>query len=518
MVFPLEPDDPPQLGDYRLAGRLGEGGQGVVYLGFDPVGERVAVKLLSSGDRETRARLGRELQALESIASFCTARVLAVSTDGPRPWVASEYVDGPSLATRVFERGPLHGGELERLAVGTATALAAIHAAGIVHRDFKPGNVLLGPDGPRVVDFGIARAEGAATMTSGLIGTPAYLAPEQINGSPASAASDVFAWGATMLYAATGSSPFGADTVPAVMHRVLYSEPDLSPLPPRLRGIIGAALSKDPARRPSAKELMVALVNPQAAAPMATPVAASPGTIPPHPVSHPGGHPRGAPPHGGHGAWTDPGSRANSTVPPPRPPSRRAPIVATAVAVALAATAAGVVLWLNRDPSPGDDQPTRTVAASSPAAGRQPTETPPSPSPSPSEDESSQPADAGQQGDLKIPAAFAGTWKGTADSRAIDGKTFEDEPVTITLAAGRSKGTWESPGEDAGCSKGELVLTGYSTSALIFELTGLGGTCVGFDLLGTNPTIKLTRKNAITLDYQANFVMGQSKGILKKSS
>ncbi|NUR93216.1 MAG: serine/threonine protein kinase, partial [Nonomuraea sp.] len=266
MVTPLTPDDPTALGPYRLAGRLGEGGQGTVYLGFDAVGERVAVKVLSTGDQETRARLARELEALEGIASFCTARVLDASTQGPRPYVVSEFVDGPSLAERVAERGPLRGGELERLAVGTATALAAIHAAGIVHRDFKPANVLLGPDGPRVVDFGIARAEAAATMTSGLIGTPTYLSPEQISGSPATATSDVFAWAATIVFAATGVSPFGAETVPAVLHRVLHFEPDLSPLPPRLRGIIAAALSKDPSRRPGARDLMVELVNPTASA------------------------------------------------------------------------------------------------------------------------------------------------------------------------------------------------------------------------------------------------------------
>ncbi|SEM34148.1 serine/threonine-protein kinase [Nonomuraea pusilla] len=262
MVTPLTPDDPVALGGYRLERRLGEGGQGVVYLGRGASGEPVAVKLLGAGDPATRARLARELDALAGIASFCTARVLDVSTGGPRPYVVSEYVDGPSLADRVRERGPLRGGDLERLAVGTATALAAIHAAGVVHRDLKPSNVLLGPDGPRVVDFGIARAEGAATLTSGLVGTPAYLAPEQIAGAPASAASDVFAWASTVLYAATGASPFGADTVPAVLHRVLHAEPDLSALPPRLREPVAACLSKDASRRPAARDLMVTLVTP----------------------------------------------------------------------------------------------------------------------------------------------------------------------------------------------------------------------------------------------------------------
>ncbi|NUP03253.1 MAG: serine/threonine protein kinase, partial [Nonomuraea sp.] len=309
MVTPLTPDDPAALGDLRLAGRLGEGGQGVVYLAHSASGEPVAVKLLNTGDKETRARLARELEALESIASFCTARVLDVSTEGSRPYVVSEFVDGPSLSDRVAGRGPLRGGDLERLVVGTATALAAIHAAGIVHRDFKPSNVLLGPDGPRVVDFGIARAEGAATLTSGLIGTPAYLSPEQIAGSPASGASDVFAWAATMVFAATGVSPFGADTVPAVLHRVLHAEPDLSALPPRLRGLIAAALAKDPARRPAAQALMVSLLNPNVRPPAPVPtgpdVRPAPRPVPSGPDVRPApapgpGSPQGALPwHGG---------------------------------------------------------------------------------------------------------------------------------------------------------------------------------------------------------------------------
>ncbi|MEU7884378.1 serine/threonine-protein kinase [Microbispora bryophytorum] len=181
MAAPLEPDDPRTLGGFRLGGRLGEGGQGVVYLGYTPDGAPVAVKVLKTGlDPAVRARLTRELDVLRGVAPFCTARVITAMVDGREPYVVSEFVDGPSLQQRVTASGPLRGGELERLAVGTATALAAIHGAGIVHRDFKPGNVLLGPDGPRVVDFGIARQDESETMTTGPVGTPAYLAPEQI--------------------------------------------------------------------------------------------------------------------------------------------------------------------------------------------------------------------------------------------------------------------------------------------------------------------------------------------------
>ena len=168
------------------SGRLGEGGQGVVYLGrgTNPGEERVAVKVLrSTVDANVLERLARELDAIHQVQPFVTAGVIEASTEGDRRYVVSEFIDGPSLQERVDDRGPLSEGDLQRLAVGTATALTAIHGAGVVHRDFKPANVLLGPDGPRVVDFGIARLTDAATITSGLIGTPSYVAPEQLAGS-----------------------------------------------------------------------------------------------------------------------------------------------------------------------------------------------------------------------------------------------------------------------------------------------------------------------------------------------
>ncbi|MFG1702064.1 protein kinase [Nonomuraea sp. M3C6] len=466
MATPLTPDDPASLGDFRLAGRLGEGGQGVVYLAHSAAGEPVAIKLLSTGDRETRARLARELDALEGVASFCTARVLDVSTDGPRPYVVSEFVDGPSLAERVRERGPLRGGDLERLVVGTATALAAIHAAGIVHRDFKPANVLLGPDGPRVVDFGIARAEGAATMTSGLIGTPAYLAPEQINGSPASPTSDVFAWAASMMYAATGVSPFGADTVPAVLHRVLHAEPDLSPLPPRLRGLIASSLSKDPSRRPSAQQLMVSLVNPNL-----TPSPGAP-TGPP-----PSGHPHqsvptGLPPGGlpPHDSPTGPQRQAGTTTETPRARSRGVLIGAVAAVVALAT--GGTALYLNRTPAmeTGD----RSSSAAPPETRSSP-ETSPETSPdtgttTPAETESPSPS-----GDLKIPAAFDGDWSGhTTSTNPMDPDGADN---TVELNEGESTASWSEEDADDEC-KGTITLTKVESSQLTFALGQNEGNCI----------------------------------------
>ena len=264
---PLEPGDPVRLGRFELLGRLGEGGQGVVYLGrgTNPGEERVAVKVLrSTVDANVLERLARELDAIHQVQPFVTAGVIEASAEGDRRYVVSEFIDGPSLQERVDDRGPLPEGDLQRLAVGTATALTAIHGAGVVHRDFKPANVLLGPDGPRVVDFGIARLTDAATITSGLIGTPSYVAPEQLAGARPTSAVDIFAWAVTMIYAATGRLAFGADSVPAVMHRIMYEEPDVSGLPPSLRTVVLECLDKDPARRPSARDLLLRLVDPTA--------------------------------------------------------------------------------------------------------------------------------------------------------------------------------------------------------------------------------------------------------------
>nr|BFE81834.1 hypothetical protein GCM10020093_044350 [Planobispora longispora] len=208
---PLRPGDPPRLGDYELKGRLGEGGQGVVYLGESGKGERAAIKLLHvrfTGMAHARSRFARELAAARRVEAFCTARVLDADLDGETPYIASELIDGPSLRQVVGRDGPLTGEALEKLAVGTITALAAIHHAGIAHRDFKPDNVLLAPDGPRVVDFGIAKIiDESGTITTRAVGTPAYMAPEQIAGEEVGCPADVFAWGSTMVFTATGQAP-----------------------------------------------------------------------------------------------------------------------------------------------------------------------------------------------------------------------------------------------------------------------------------------------------------------------
>ena len=272
---PLEPGDPRALGQFEVVGRLGAGGQGAVFLGKAPGGEYVAVKLLHAqmaNDPAARARFTREVTAAQKVEPFCTARVLEADLHGDQPYVVSEFIDGPSLHDVVAHDGPRGAAELERLAIGTVTALAAIHEAGIVHRDFKPNNVMLASDGPRVVDFGIARTvnsqESAVTATGMVVGTPGYLAPEQLTGAPLTPAVDIFAWAATMVFAGTGQSPFEADTLPVIINRILNEEPDLSALPPGpLRDLIGQCLSKDAGLRPPAPQLLLNLLGHAGAAP-----------------------------------------------------------------------------------------------------------------------------------------------------------------------------------------------------------------------------------------------------------
>ncbi|WP_053175179.1 serine/threonine protein kinase [Nonomuraea sp. SBT364] len=260
-LLTLLPDDPRTVGPYRLEGRLGAGGQGAVYAGRGPEGVRVAVKLLHPyliADDEARVRFLREVETAKRVAPFCTAQMLDSGFAGSRPYIVSEFVDGPSLQESVRANGPRGAAALQRLAINTATALAAIHAAGVVHRDFKPGNVLLGPDGPVVIDFGIAKALdlSQSVVTSQPIGSPAYMAPEQIAGGDVGPPADLFTWAATMHYAATGRRAFGGDTIPATLHAVLSSEPDLGGLEERFRRLLRECLAKDPARRPTAAQVV----------------------------------------------------------------------------------------------------------------------------------------------------------------------------------------------------------------------------------------------------------------------
>ncbi|MER5649859.1 protein kinase [Streptosporangium sp. NPDC002524] len=247
--------DPWRLGGYRLAGRLGAGALGVVYEGYDQGGGRVAVTVLHG---RPGAGAPAEAAAARRVASSCTASVLDADLDGPRPYIVSRYVEGPSLrrAGRVLGGDDLHG-----LAVAVATALTALHDAGVVHRDLTPDNVILGGNGPRVTGFGMAPGRVTSLTATGLrTRVPSYTAPEVFTGGAAGPAADVFAWGGIVLYAATGEDPFAAGSLGAVMHRILSLDPDLGSLPPLLRPLAAAALAKDPRARPAARDLLVALL------------------------------------------------------------------------------------------------------------------------------------------------------------------------------------------------------------------------------------------------------------------
>jgi outer membrane protein assembly factor BamB len=261
MMQPLEPDDPRVVGGFRLRARLGAGGMGRVYLGYSPAGRAVAVKVCHpelAADPAFVARFAREVAAARAVNGLYTAQVIDAGPDDVPPWLATSYVPGPSLHDAVASRGPLPESAVWRLAAGLAEALQAVHARGLVHRDLKPANVLLAADGPRVIDFGIARAlDGTAlTITGSVLGTPAYMAPEQAAGQPATPASDVFAFGSVLCFAATGGSPFGDGEPPTVLYRIVHARPALKAVPVALRGLVADCLARDPANRPTPAQVL----------------------------------------------------------------------------------------------------------------------------------------------------------------------------------------------------------------------------------------------------------------------
>ncbi|AKA04606.1 serine/threonine protein kinase [Streptomyces noursei ZPM] len=270
---PLADGDPRALGGYRLLGRLGAGGMGRVYLGRSAGGRTVAVKAVHAqyaADEQFRARFRREVASARRVGGAWTAPVLDADPDAPVPWVATGYVAGPSLARAVADHGPLADRAVRALGAGLAEALTAVHALGLVHRDVKPSNVLLTLDGPRLIDFGIARAtDGTASLTStGVsVGSPGYMAPEQILGKGAGAAADVFSLGAVLAYAATGAGPFSGDSSAALLYKVVHEEPELGPeLVGDLRELVAACLAKEAVRRPAPETVAARLAGARGAA------------------------------------------------------------------------------------------------------------------------------------------------------------------------------------------------------------------------------------------------------------
>jgi len=261
----LRESDPARIGRYRLTARLGSGGMGVVYLGAAPDGGQVAVKVLRpelAEEPEFRRRFGREVSVLTRVRGVCTVRVIEADTESARPFMVTEYADGPSLAEYIDSNGPLSADMLYGLATGLAEALTAIHAAGIVHRDLKPSNVILTAGGPKVIDFGIAQTldTTSVTKTGMMVGSAGFMAPEQISGRPGPAA-DIFVWGITVGYAAAGQSPFGTGDTNAILYRVLYADPDITAVPEPLKALVETALAKDPRSRPAARELLGRLTS-----------------------------------------------------------------------------------------------------------------------------------------------------------------------------------------------------------------------------------------------------------------
>ncbi|MFD8756183.1 serine/threonine-protein kinase [Kitasatospora sp. NPDC059577] len=394
---PRRASDPAEVGPYRVLAELGRGGMGRVLLGAAPDGRLVAVKQVHdrfAADEGFRARFRREAGASRRVSGAYTAAVMDADVDAPTPWLASVFVVGPSLGAAVEAGGPLPQDAVHRLAVGLATALVEIHRAGLIHRDLKPENVLLTDDGVRVIDFGIARAaeeDAELTHTGGVIGSPAYMAPEQAEGRALTPAADVFALGSVLALALTGRSPFAGASTLQTLYNVVHTEPDLAAVPAAVGPLLAACLAKDPATRPTPARLLE-LLGPVAPAARPWPPAvhtliaaqqtAVDGLLTDLPGAAPT-RPRRDEPTSYHLAVpgrtalatavdTGPGADAPAAVDgTPRRRSRRT-AVALATAGAVAAAGLGAYLWL-RDPN-GPAVPDKYLKAPvcAEAAGRLP--------------------------------------------------------------------------------------------------------------------------------------------------
>ncbi|MGW2562819.1 serine/threonine-protein kinase [Streptomyces sp. NPDC001514] len=469
---PLEAGEPQTIGAYRLLGRLGAGGMGRVYLARSEGGRTVAVKIVHPHfalDEQFRERFRREVAAARRVGGAWTAPVLDADPDAPVPWVATGYVAGPSLGQAVTEHGPLPEHTVRTLGAGLAEALAAVHALDLVHRDVKPSNVLLTLDGPRLIDFGIARAtDGTASLTTtGVsVGSPGYMSPEQILGRGAvTGAADVFSLGAVLAYAATGATPFPGDSSAALLYKVVHEEPELGALTGELRELVAACLAKDPSARPAPEDAARRLAPDGAGAlvaggwlpgPLVEQVSRAAVRLLDLEPARPDPAASGPVPFtsqalGEFGPPIEPPSLSPSPLPSPPMPSTPPPVtdavppqrtpdgrfsvsvttsterdrpggarkvsctVALAVAGALAAVTVGAGVLFDLFPGGGNEP--NDMAAEPPTSSA-----------------SSRPADGGTRGAAQdVPKAFVGTWEGDITASGLPAGTMK-----VTIEAGRT--------------------------------------------------------------------------------
>ncbi|MBO2459247.1 serine/threonine-protein kinase [Actinomadura violacea] len=458
----LQPGDPLELGSYRLLGRLGQGGMGTVYLGQDHTGRQVAVKVINPAlarNPHFHQRFRREVDAARKVRPFCTAPVIDASLDGDPLYIVTEYIPGPTLDEAVSNAGPLQGSDLAGLAVGVATALAAIHDIGIVHRDLKPSNIVLSGVGPRVIDFGIAKASSQSELTqSGQpIGTPAYRAPELLTGGAVTPASDVYSWGCLIAYAGTGREPD-------------HSTSSVRDLDPEVRPLVEQALSPAPEDRPSVPELLTHLTGRAAdSVPLLTP---------------------GLPPH-----QTPPDiSEAPASGRPrtSRPLVRAAALGAIAISIAL-------VAWIALPATQSDEPHSRQSPSAAKAT--------PSISQQQSQPTSAPPIDPTPKTD--VAPNFIGQWSGVITDYD------DDETVTfsaaLTINSGYLAGKVGESDYSTPTCHGNLRLVSATASSIVVREQITRGNCTKEVL------ITLTYKAPHVLTYQYHSAHGRGVGTLRAS-
>ncbi|MCP3822404.1 serine/threonine protein kinase [Streptomyces sp. A3M-1-3] len=555
---PLEAGEPQTIGAYRLLGRLGAGGMGRVYLGRSAGGRTVAVKVVHphfASDDEFRARFRREVEAARQVGGDWTAPVLDADPDASVPWVATGYVAGPPLGQAIGEYGPLPEHAVRTLGAGLAEALAAVHELGLVHRDVKPSNVLLTLDGPRLIDFGIARAtDGTASLTStGVsIGSPGYMSPEQILGKGVTGAADVFSLGAVLAYAASGTPPFPGDNSATLLYKVVHEEPEFGEhLRGELRELIADCLAKAPGTRPGPREIASRLAPGGAASMVATgwlpgplveqvsraavrlldlePQASAPGGSGPVPFSSPsvGGASVGG---ASAGAFGPPDPSYGEAVPQQREPQDAPPgrlalsvtansvragdgerrgrklscTVALAVAAALAAVTVGGVFVLDLLPGRGGED-ADTAGEKPPAAS--------SSSSAPSDTEQSPPAGSRST----VPDGMVGTWKGTVTVNAGVSTTFE---ITVKKGkvgdvVGRDRSVIDLLGTKTDCS-GDWKLASATDRSVVLDTSGNINPAPGICSNGS-PEERFSLNTNGTLHYKSGDALaGNPEGDLKR--